>query len=66
VTARAWPVARLYRGLIDAMQAPKAGEKLENLALVPLGNTPAEFAALIPREIARMLAVLDELGLKRC
>ena len=48
------------------MQTPKAGEKLENLALVPLGNTPAEFAALIPREIARMLAVLDELGLKRC
>ncbi|HEY0418075.1 MAG TPA: hypothetical protein VGC80_01010 [Acetobacteraceae bacterium] len=65
MTARARPVARLYRGLIDAMQIPEVGGKLEDLAVVLVGNTPAEFAALIPREIARMLAVLDELGLKR-
>ena len=56
---------RLHRGLMDAMQAPEVGGKLENLALVPVGDTPAEFAALIPPEIARMAAVLEELGLKR-
>jgi tripartite-type tricarboxylate transporter receptor subunit TctC len=50
---------------MDAMQTPEVGGKLEDLAVVLVGNTPAEFAALIPREIARMLAVLDELGLKR-
>ena len=66
MTARARPVARPYHGLPDAMQIPEAGGKLEDLALVPVGSTPAEFAALNPREIAWMLAVLDELGLKRC
>ena len=58
-------IARLHRGLMDAMQAPEVGGKLEDLALVPVGSTPAEFAALIPREIVRMAAVLEELGLKR-
>jgi len=58
-------IARLHRGLMDAMQAPEVSGRLEDLALVPVGSTPAEFAAFIPREIARMVAVLEELGPKR-
>jgi tripartite-type tricarboxylate transporter receptor subunit TctC len=56
---------RIHAGLAAAMGAPELAQKIAEMALVPVVNAPAEFAGLVPRELARMAALLDRLGLKR-
>ncbi|MBK1662584.1 Bug family tripartite tricarboxylate transporter substrate binding protein [Paracraurococcus ruber] len=57
-------VDRVHRDAVAALAAPPVAGRLDDLGLVAVGTTPAEFAALIPREIARMQGVLEPLGLR--
>lgn len=57
-------IARIQRDAAAAMAEPALRERLEGFGLVVIGSTPAEFAALIPREIERMAGVLAPLGLR--
>lgn len=57
-------IARIHRDAVAALAQPELQQRTEELGLVVLGNSPAEFAAMVPREIARMAGVLQPLGLR--
>ncbi|WP_270936667.1 Bug family tripartite tricarboxylate transporter substrate binding protein [Falsiroseomonas oryzae] len=57
-------VARIQRDAAAALVEPVVRDRLEGLGLAIVGDTSQEFAALIPREIERMAAVLERLGLR--
>jgi tripartite-type tricarboxylate transporter receptor subunit TctC len=57
-------VTRIRRDAVAAMEEPATRQRLAEFALVPVGTTPDEFAALIPAEIERMARVLQPLGLR--
>ena len=46
------------------MKAPDAREKLAAQLMEPVGNSPAEFRAVIEREIARWAPVIKAIDLK--
>ncbi|MCK8787986.1 tripartite tricarboxylate transporter substrate binding protein [Roseomonas sp. NAR14] len=58
-------LARVQQDTVAAMAEPATHRRLDELGLVVVGNSQAEFAALIPQEIERMAGVLRPLGLLR-
>ena len=57
-------VNRLNRETLNALQAPKAREKLAALGVDPLVMSPAEFAAHIDKEIALNATLVQQAGVK--
>lgn len=57
-------VNRLNRETLNALQAPKAREKLAALGVDPMVMSPAEFAAHIDQEIALNATLVQQAGLK--
>ena len=57
-------IRRVRDDAVAALTSSPMKERVDEFALVPVGNTPEEFAAMIPAEIARMQGVLAPLGLR--
>lgn len=57
-------VARIQSDCVAAMAQPGVVLRLADLGVQVLGNTPAQFAALIQSEIPRMAGVLQRAGLR--
>jgi tripartite-type tricarboxylate transporter receptor subunit TctC len=57
-------VERLHREALRILALPDVRKKFEDQGLVVVGNTPAEFAALIKAEGAQWAKVIKEAGLK--
>ncbi|WP_428672043.1 Bug family tripartite tricarboxylate transporter substrate binding protein [Reyranella sp.] len=57
-------LARIHRDVTQVLGDPTFTARLEDMGLVPVGLGPQEFSELLPKEIARMQAVLAPLGLK--
>jgi tripartite-type tricarboxylate transporter receptor subunit TctC len=57
-------VNRLNRETLNALQAPKAREKLAALGVDPMVMSPAEFAAHIDQEIALNAMLVQQAGVK--
>jgi tripartite-type tricarboxylate transporter receptor subunit TctC len=57
-------VTRLTAAMKKVMADPDLREKLEKIGARPVGNTPAEFAAQIKSEIARMKRLVKERNIK--
>ena len=57
-------IARIHDEVVDAIKAPDAREKLATQLMEPVGNSPAEFRAVIEREIARWAPVIKAIDLK--
>ena len=57
-------IDRVHRDAVAALRTPELQPRLRELGIEPVGNTPAEFGALIAREIPRMAAVLEGAGLR--
>jgi len=57
-------VARVHQDAVAALAQPAMRDRLDEMGLVAVGNTPAEFATLVPQEIERMQGVLAPLGLR--
>jgi tripartite-type tricarboxylate transporter receptor subunit TctC len=57
-------VNRLNRETLNALQAPKAREKLAALGVGPMVMSPAEFAAHIDQEIALNATLVEQAGVK--
>jgi tripartite-type tricarboxylate transporter receptor subunit TctC len=55
-------VSRLNREFAKAMRAPEIAPGLEGQALIPVGDTPQEFAAFFSDEIAKWARVLKPPG----
>jgi tripartite-type tricarboxylate transporter receptor subunit TctC len=57
-------VNRLNRETLNALQAPKAREKLAALGVDPMVMSPAEFAAHVEREVVLNATLVQQAGLK--
>jgi tripartite-type tricarboxylate transporter receptor subunit TctC len=57
-------IAKIHDKVIEAIKAPDAREKLATQLMEPVGNSPAEFRAVIEREIARWAPVIKAIDLK--
>jgi len=58
-------IARLHRETTRIMTADDVRKRLIDVGLVPLGNSPAEFAEMIRSETPYWAALIQELGIKR-
>ena len=57
-------IAKIHDEVVQAIKAPDAREKLATQLMEPVGNSPAEFRAVIEREIARWAPVIKAIDLK--
>ena len=57
-------IARIHDAVVEAITAPAAREKLATQLMEPVGNSPAEFRAVIEREVARWAPVIKAIDLK--
>jgi tripartite-type tricarboxylate transporter receptor subunit TctC len=57
-------IARIHDEVVDAIKTPGAREKLAAQLMEPIGNSPAEFRAVIEREIARWAPVIKAIDLR--
>jgi tripartite-type tricarboxylate transporter receptor subunit TctC len=57
-------IAKIHDEVVDAIKAPAAREKLAVQLMEPIGNSPAEFRAVIAREVARWAPVIKAIDLK--
>ncbi len=57
-------IARIHDEVAEAIKTPDARERLATQLMEPVGNSPAEFRAVIDREIARWSPVIKALDLR--
>jgi tripartite-type tricarboxylate transporter receptor subunit TctC len=57
-------VAKLHDGAVEAINAPEAKAGLEAQGAKPVGNTPAELAAVIAADTARWAKVIRDANIK--
>ncbi len=57
-------IAKIHDEVVEAIKAPDAREKLATQLMEPVGNSPAEFRAVIQHEIARWAPVIKAIDLK--
>jgi tripartite-type tricarboxylate transporter receptor subunit TctC len=57
-------IARIHDEVVDVIKAPDAREKLATQLMEPVGNSPAEFRAVIEAEIARWAPIIKAIDLK--
>ncbi|HEY1363419.1 MAG TPA: tripartite tricarboxylate transporter substrate binding protein [Xanthobacteraceae bacterium] len=57
-------IARIHDAVVEVIKAPAARDKLATQLMEPIGNTPAEFRAVIDREVARWAPVVKAIDLR--
>ena len=57
-------IAKINAEVVEAITTPEARQKLATQIMEPIGNSPAEFRAVIEREIARWSPVIKAIDLK--
>jgi tripartite-type tricarboxylate transporter receptor subunit TctC len=55
---------KLHGEIVKALAAPEVRKKFDELGLEPVGNTPAEFAAVIRKETPEWAKVIRDAGIK--
>ena len=57
-------VEKLHAETVKTLARPEVRKKFDELGLEPIGNTPAEFAAVIRKEIPEWAKVIKDAGIK--
>jgi tripartite-type tricarboxylate transporter receptor subunit TctC len=57
-------IDKLHDETIKALATPEVRKRFDELGLDPVGNTPAEFAAVIKKEIPEWAKVIKDAGIK--
>jgi tripartite-type tricarboxylate transporter receptor subunit TctC len=57
-------IGKVHDEVVEAIKAPEIREKLATQLMEPIGNSPAEFRAVIEREVARWSPVIKAIDLK--
>ena len=57
-------VAKLHREIAAALRTPEMRRVLDDIALIPVASTPADFAAFLARDVTRQIAVAKRLNLE--
>jgi tripartite-type tricarboxylate transporter receptor subunit TctC len=55
---------KLYGETVKALALPEVRKRFDELGLEPIGNTPAEFSAIIKKEIPEWAKVIKDSGIK--
>ena len=55
---------KLHGETVKALAMPEIRKKFDELGLEPVGNTPAEFAAVIKKEMPEWAKVIKDAGIK--
>jgi tripartite-type tricarboxylate transporter receptor subunit TctC len=55
---------KLHKETVKTLAMPEVRKKFEDLGLEPVGNTPAEFAAIIKKETPEWAKVIKDAGIK--
>jgi tripartite-type tricarboxylate transporter receptor subunit TctC len=55
---------KLYNETVKALALPEIRKKFDELGLEPVGNTPAEFAAIIKKETPEWAKVIKDAGIR--
>jgi tripartite-type tricarboxylate transporter receptor subunit TctC len=55
---------KLYDETVKTLAMPEVRKKFDELGLEPVGNTPAEFAAVIKKETPEWAKVIKDAGIK--
>ena len=55
-------VAKLHREIVRIIRLPEVNERITSEGAMPVGNTPAEFAAFVRQEIAKWAKVVKASG----
>jgi tripartite-type tricarboxylate transporter receptor subunit TctC len=55
---------KLHAETVKTLARPEVRKKFDELGLEPVGNTPAEFAAIIRKEMPEWAAVIKDAGIK--
>ena len=58
-------VDKVHRDAANILSLPELRKKFDELGLEPIGNTPAEFAAVIKSEILQWAKVIKEAGIRK-
>ncbi|MGZ8197971.1 MAG: Bug family tripartite tricarboxylate transporter substrate binding protein [Burkholderiales bacterium] len=58
-------VKTLHRALVSALQDPDVKDRFRQLGLVPVGNTPQEFRAVVARDIEKYRKIIADSGIPR-
>lgn len=56
--------ARLHQEIVRVLQRPESRERLAGIGAEPVGSTPAQFAAAIKDEVARMGKAIRDAGIQ--
>jgi tripartite-type tricarboxylate transporter receptor subunit TctC len=57
-------IGKIHDEVVEAIRAPDVRDKLATQLMEPIGNSPAEFRAVIEREVARWSPVIKAIDLK--
>ena len=57
-------IAKIHRDVVEAIKSPEAHDQLAAQLMEPIGNSPAEFRAVIDREIVRWSPVIKAIDLR--
>ena len=57
-------VQKIQRDMAEALQSPEVKEKLSGLGLEPVGNSPAEFDALIKSDTKKWGGIVEKAGIR--
>ena len=57
-------IDRLHAETVKTLALPQVRKKFDELGIEPVGNTPAEFAAIIQKEIPEWAKVIRDAGIK--
>jgi tripartite-type tricarboxylate transporter receptor subunit TctC len=57
-------VARMHAAMVKALAQPDVKQRLASAGMLPVGNTPQQFAAVIRQDVERWSRLANELGIK--
>ena len=57
-------VEKLHRETVRILAMPEMRKRLDDLGIEPIGNSPAEFTAVINAEIPKWAKLIREAGIK--
>ena len=54
-----------HQAIVAALQTPEVKERIRQLGLVAVGNTPEEFRVIVERDIEKFKKIIIEAGIPR-
>jgi tripartite-type tricarboxylate transporter receptor subunit TctC len=57
-------IEKLYQDTVQVLELPEMRKQFEQMSIEPIGNSPAEFSAVIATELPKWAKFLREAGIR--